>query len=166
MTKVNNNDREDLLIGENIDEVISDFSRFYILTILYEGPTHGYSIINRFRKRLKKDVSPSLVYPFLQRLEEEGLVKHAIKPVGKKERKVYELTEAGNELCLRLFKRFADITSTAITPNLDVCAHCGCKLYESGYVESINGKTFTFCCKHCAASYKKEKEVTREKPLR
>ena len=25
---------------ENIDEFISDFSRFYILTILYEGPAH------------------------------------------------------------------------------------------------------------------------------
>ncbi len=152
-------------MGENIDEIVSDFSRFYIFMILYEGPTHGYSIINRFRKRLKKEISASLVYPFLQRLEEEGLVKHIIKPVGKKKRKVYELTEAGNKICLSLFKRFADITSSAITPNLDVCAHCGCKLYESGHVEKINGKTFTFCCKHCAASYFKEREATLEKPI-
>ncbi len=68
--------------SENIDELISDFSRFYILTILYEGPSHGYSIISRFRKRVKKEVSPSLVYPFLQQLEEKGLVKHTIKPGG------------------------------------------------------------------------------------
>jgi len=64
--------------SENMDEIISDFSRFYILTILYEGPSHGYSIISRFKKRVKKDVSPSLVYPFLQQLEEKGLVKHVI----------------------------------------------------------------------------------------
>ena len=49
-----------------LNAIVSDFSRVYILTILYEGPAHGYQIINRFKKRVKKDVSPSLVYPFLQ----------------------------------------------------------------------------------------------------
>ena len=78
---------------QNIDDLISDFSRFYILTILYEGPAHGYQILSRFKKRVKKEVSPSLVYPFLQQLEEKGLVKHTIKPVGEKEKKVFELTE-------------------------------------------------------------------------
>ncbi len=72
----------------NIDDLISDFSRFYILTILYEGPAHGYSIINQFKKRVKKEISPSLVYPFLQHLEEKGLVTHSQKPVGEKERKI------------------------------------------------------------------------------
>jgi len=72
---------------ENINELISDFSRFYILTILYEGPAHGYIIINRFKKRVKKEASPSLVYPFLQQIEEKGLLKHTVKLVGKKEKK-------------------------------------------------------------------------------
>lgn len=141
--------------GETLDEIISDFSRFYILTILYEGPCHGYSIISRFRKRLRKDITPSLVYPFLQLLERKGLVKRTIKPVGKKERKVYELTEEGKELCRRLFKRFATLVSIAIEPNLNVCIHCGCKIYGGGYMETINGKETMFCCKHCAASYKR-----------
>ncbi len=102
--------------SENIDELISDFSRFYILTILYEGPSHGYSIISRFRKRVKKEVSPSLFYPFLKQLEEKGLVKHTIKPVGEKERKIFELTQAGIELCTDLFKRFAELVAVAIEP--------------------------------------------------
>jgi len=144
--------------GGTLNEIISDFSRFYILTILYEGPCHGYSIISRFRKRLRKDITPSLVYPFLQLLERKGLVKHTIKPVGKKERKVYELTEEGKELCRRLFKRFATLVSIAIEPNLNVCIHCGCKVYEGGYMETINGKKTMFCCKHCAASYKRGRE--------
>ncbi len=38
----------------NIDELICDFSRFYILTILYEGPAHGYSIISNSKKESKK----------------------------------------------------------------------------------------------------------------
>jgi DNA-binding PadR family transcriptional regulator len=138
----------------NIDDLISDFSRFYILTILYEGPAHGYSIISQFKKRVKKEISPSLVYPFLQQLEEKGLVTHTKKPVGEKERKIFELTEEGRELCTRLFKRFAHLVAIAIEPSMYVCAHCGCKVYGGGYREVIDNKEIAFCCNHCAASFK------------
>jgi DNA-binding PadR family transcriptional regulator len=148
--------------SENIDELISDFSRFYILTILYEGPSHGYSIISRFRKRVKKEVSPSLVYPFLQQLEEKGLVKHTIKPVGERERKIFELTQSGRELCTDLFKRFAELVAIAIEPSLYVCAHCGCKVYEGGYREVIDGRETAFCCIHCAISYKESKKLAKQ----
>lgn len=140
------------------EALISDFSRFYILTILYEGPTHGYSIFNKFKKRVGKEVSPSLIYPFLKTLEQKGLVKHIIEPVGEKKRKIFQLTDKGKELCERLFKRFANLVSVAIEPSLEVCAHCGCKIYEGGYSEKIDGKETTFCCVHCASSYKKERE--------
>jgi len=147
---------------ETIEELLSDFSRFYILTILYEGPAHGYSILDRFKKRIGKEVSPSLVYPFLQQLEEKGLVKHTKKPVGEKEKKVFELTREGKEVCTRLFKRFANLISIALEPSLEVCAHCGCKVYEGGYREVIGGKETTFCCIHCANSYKEEKKLVRK----
>jgi DNA-binding HxlR family transcriptional regulator len=140
-------------IGD-MDGLISDFSRFYILTILYEGPAHGYSIISRFKKRVKKEVSPSLVYPFLQQLEEKGLVKHTVEPVGEKERKIFELTKEGKTLCVCLFKRFAELVFIAIEPSMYVCAHCGCKVYEGGHHEVIDGKEMAFCCIHCAQSYK------------
>jgi len=145
------------MANKGMDGIISDFSRFYILTILYEGPTHGYSIINQFKKRVKKEVSPSLVYPFLQQLEGKGLVKHTAKPIGEKERKIFELTEEGRKLCTQLFKRFAELISIAIEPSLFICAHCGCKVYEGAYREVINGEETAFCCMHCARSYKEEK---------
>lgn len=141
----------------NFEEFVSDFSRFYILTLLYEGPCHGYSIISKFKRRIGKEISPSLVYPFLQQLEEKGLVKHIIKHVGEKEKKVYKLTEKGKKLCTRLFKRFAAIVSVAIEPSLEICASCGCKVYEGGYKETIDEKETVFCCKHCANSYKQER---------
>jgi len=144
-----------------VDELISDFSRFYILTILYEGPAHGYSILTRFRKRLNRDITPSIVYPFLYLLDKKGLVKHTMKPVGRKPRKIYELTDEGRELCGRLFKRFAGLVATAIEPSLYVCASCGCKVYEGGYAETINGHETMFCCKHCASSYKRETSNTK-----
>ena len=145
---------------KNIDELISDFSRFYILTILYEGPAHGYQILSRFKKRVKKKVSPSLVYPFLQELEEKGLVSHIMKPVGEKEKKVFELTLKGREMTTELFKRFSELVSVAIEPSLYVCAHCGCKVYEGAYRETINGEELAFCCTHCARSYKETKHVS------
>ena len=147
---------------ENIDELISDFSRFYILTILYEGPAYGYSIISRFKKRVKKEVSPSLVYPFLQQLEQKGLVTHTKKPVGEKEKKVFELTQQGRELCTDLFKRFAELVSIAIEPSLYICAHCGCKVYEGTYREVIDGRETAFCCIHCARSYKEAKKSAKQ----
>ena len=147
---------------KNIDTLVSDFSRFYILTILYEGPAHGYQIISLFKKRVKKEVSPSLVYPFLQQLQKKNLVKYTVKTVGEKEKKVFELTRKGRALCTELFKRFAGLVSVAIEPSLHVCAHCGCKVYEGAYKESINGKETAFCCMHCARAYKETKTLAAE----
>jgi len=143
----------------DFEEFVSDFSRFYILTLLYEGPCHGYSIISKFKRRIGKEISPSLVYPFLQQLEQKGIVKHITKHVGEKEKKVYQLTEEGKKLCGKLFKRFAALVSVAIEPSLEICANCGCKVYEGGYKETIDGRETIFCCEHCADSYKHEKNA-------
>jgi DNA-binding PadR family transcriptional regulator len=140
----------------DIDEIVSDFSRFYILTILYEEPNHGYSIISKFKKRIGKEISPSLIYPFLKQLEQKGLVKHSLKPVGAKRKKVFELTKEGRKLCRQLFKRFSALVSVAIEPSMSICASCGCKVYEGGYSEVIGKREMTFCCIHCAESYKRE----------
>jgi DNA-binding PadR family transcriptional regulator len=138
-----------------INEIVSDFSRVYILTILHEGPVHGYEIISKFKRVIGKDVSPSLVYPFLKQLEQKGLVTYALKPVGAKKRKIFELTAEGKEFSEQLFKRFSELISVALEPSLEVCAHCGCKVLEgSGYTERIKDRELTFCCIHCAASYK------------
>ena len=149
--------------SKEIDEIVSDFSRFYILTILYEGPSHGYGILSKFKKRIGKEISPSLVYPFLKQLEQKGLVRHTLRPVGAKKKKVFELTKEGKELSKQLFKRFSALVSVAIEPSLKVCANCGCKVYEGGYREVINGEEMTFCCVHCADSYKREARNAKKK---
>ena len=135
-------------------DFVCDFSRFYILTILYEGPQHGYSILSTFKERTGKEISPSLVYPFLSQLEKKGLVTHSLKPVGAKKKKVFELTTEGMEMCRQLFKRFSALVSVAIESSLTACAHCGCKIFEGGYKEKFEGKELAFCCIHCANSYR------------
>lgn len=144
--------------ASKLDNVVSDFSRFYILTILYEGPTHGYEIMTKFQERVGKKISPGLIYPFLSRLEERGFVSIESEMVGEKERKIYYLTEEGLKFTEKSFQRFAGIISTALEPSLDVCAHCGCKVYEGAHTEVIDGKEMTFCCVHCASHYKHEHE--------
>jgi len=147
--------------GINLNEFLQDFSRFYMLVILYEGSSYGYDIIRKFKERLGKEISPSIVYPFLRQLEKKGFVKHKIVKVGTKEKKIFELTEKGRELCVQLFKRFSNLVSFAIKPSLEVCANCGCKIYEGGYKEVIAGEVIAFCCVHCAHSYKHEKRLVK-----
>jgi len=79
-----------------------------------------------------------------------------------KERKIFELTEQGRELCTGLFKRFAELVAIAIEPSMYVCAHCGCKVYEGAYREVIEGNEMAFCCMHCARSYKESKKLAKQ----
>lgn len=146
-------------MSDGLDQFVSDFSRVYILTILYEGPAHGYGIVKRFRRRVGKDVSPSLVYPFLRLLRQRGLVTYRGGRVGDRRRKVYALTDKGEALCQRLFERFTTLVATAIEPRLDVCANCHCRIYDGGYRKTIDRKIATFCCRHCAESYERERNA-------
>ena len=141
-----------------INSLVSNFTRFYILTILYEGPTHGYDIMSKYQERVGKKISPGIVYPFLQKMEEQKYVSTEIEMIGEKERKIYYLTKEGERFTNQLFTRFAGIVSSALEPSMDVCAHCGCKIYEGAHIEEINGKTMSFCCVHCANHYKHQLE--------
>jgi len=142
------------------DEFVSDIVRSSILMLLYEKPLHGYAIMISLKKRLGKNISPSLIYPFLSRLEEKGLVMSSLKAVGRKPKKVYKLTEKGKHLTAILFKKIASLVSIAIEPSLTVCANCGTKLYESGHKELVEGNEVMFCCIHCYKDYQMERAST------
>ncbi|HVN50050.1 MAG TPA: PadR family transcriptional regulator [Acidimicrobiales bacterium] len=69
--------------------------RLSILALLAESPMHGYQVIQEITERSggRWSPSPGSVYPTLQALEDEGLVR-ATESEGKR---VYELTEAGRQ---------------------------------------------------------------------
>jgi DNA-binding PadR family transcriptional regulator len=75
--------------------------RAAILVLLAEKPSHGYQIIQELEARSGGAwrVSPGSVYPTLQQLEDEGLVRIV---AGETERRVYELTDAGKTEAERL----------------------------------------------------------------
>jgi DNA-binding PadR family transcriptional regulator len=69
--------------------------RAAILALLNEQPMHGYQIIQELEQRSNGAwrASPGSVYPTLQQLEDEGLIK-AQEDSG---RRVFALTDAGRE---------------------------------------------------------------------
>lgn len=139
---------------EDDDSLLTDFTRFYLLVLLYEGPTHGYGLKQAFEKRLGKSISYSIIYPFLSKLEEKGYLDMEISKIGQKEKKTYHLTKEGKIFTEQMFLRFSNVIESAIEPNIQICAGCGIKLYQNAYQETINGKKLLFCCIHCAQAYK------------
>ncbi|WES63758.1 PadR family transcriptional regulator [Microbacter sp. GSS18] len=67
--------------------------RLYLLSLLNEGPRHGYDIMQALSDRTGGTYTPSAgtVYPRLAKLEEEGLVTKTVE--GRKT--IYAITEAG-----------------------------------------------------------------------
>lgn len=67
--------------------------RLYLLSLLADGPRHGYDVIRRLEDRSQGLYSPSAgtVYPRLAKLEEEGLVERTDE--GRKA--MYRITAAG-----------------------------------------------------------------------
>jgi DNA-binding PadR family transcriptional regulator len=70
--------------------------RAAILALLREEPMHGYQVIQELERRTdgRWRPSPGSVYPTLQQLEDEGLVRAVELEAG---RRVFELTEAGRD---------------------------------------------------------------------
>jgi DNA-binding PadR family transcriptional regulator len=70
--------------------------RAAILVLLAEEPMHGYQVIQELTERTGGiwRPSPGSVYPTLQQLQDEELVREAPSDSGKR---VYELTDAGRE---------------------------------------------------------------------
>ena len=67
--------------------------RLYLLTLLAEGPKHGYELMRLLEERFQGLYMPSAgtIYPRLARMETEGLVTH-VEAGG---RKTYAITPAG-----------------------------------------------------------------------
>jgi DNA-binding PadR family transcriptional regulator len=67
--------------------------RTAVLAVLLEAPGHGYQVIQTLEERSGGSWKPSAgsVYPTLQLLEDEGMVRSSEQDG----RKVYELTDAG-----------------------------------------------------------------------
>ncbi len=66
-------------VGSKIVEVLMDRGdiKYLILSVLEEKPMHGYQIINEIKEKFNGLYSPSpgTIYPTLQMLEEQRLIR-------------------------------------------------------------------------------------------
>ena len=69
-----------------------------VLQFLNGQPIHGYEIITKIRKTFGVYLGPSTVYPFLNALEKKGYVTSEWKMENERPRKVYRLTNEGQNL--------------------------------------------------------------------
>jgi PadR family transcriptional regulator PadR len=69
-----------------------------ILQFLNEQPMHGYQIITKIRKTFGVYFGPSTIYPLLNTLEEKKFVKSEWNMYNERPRKVYKLTNEGQNL--------------------------------------------------------------------
>ena len=82
--------------------------RAAILVLLAEEPMHGYQIIQELTERTGGvwRPSPGSVYPTLQQLQDEELVREAPSDSGKR---VYELTDTGREQAARATAPWSEV---------------------------------------------------------
>ena len=90
-----------------------------LLTVLDEGPRHGYGLRQALRQRSAGafDLAPGTLYPLLRRLEIGGLVESYWQDGPRRRRRVYRLTAGGRrELDLRLrdWVEFVSAVTTVI----------------------------------------------------
>jgi len=133
---------------------ITNLIKFYIIILLYHhGPKYGYELIKILEQRLGRKINASHIYPFLKALKKNHYVNS--KSVKQRDKKIYYLTKIGRLFAKSMLNRFGELIDLSVSKNLTVCAHCGCKLYKSGYKEKINRRLVSFCCRYCARAFKR-----------
>jgi PadR family transcriptional regulator, regulatory protein PadR len=90
-----------------------------LLAVLASGPGHGYSVITRLRDRSAGafDLPEGTVYPALHRLEAAGLLESSWDEGSGRKRRIYQLTEAGQESLAdeaRQWQAFSGSVSTVL----------------------------------------------------
>ena len=130
---------------------ITNMLKFYTLCLISSGSKHGYELIKELEEKFSRKISASHVYPFLNLLMKNKLIK--FDNIGKRDKKVYYLTAEGKKFAYNMFDKFGDLIHLSIEPRIKTCP-CGCKVYSGGHQENINGKLQTFCCTHCAKMHK------------
>jgi DNA-binding PadR family transcriptional regulator len=135
------------------DIKVTNLVKFQILFLLYQRPIHGYELMAEIEKVLGTKPSASQIYPFLSTLKDNNII--SIKQEAERDKKIYELTGNGREFVKKKLEMFGGIFTATIEKDLSTCAHCGCKVYSGGHEEVVDSEKLTFCCMHCAGTYKR-----------
>lgn len=92
-----------------------------LMSALESGPLHGYAVIEAIQRRSGGEMKlpTGTVYPALNRLERDGMVKGASAVVGGRQRRTYTLTMAGRRALgehRAAWRQFASTMSDILAP--------------------------------------------------
>jgi len=87
------------MIARMIGEALKGHLDLLLLSILANGPAHGYAIIESLRIRSEGtfDLPEGTVYPALHRLENQGLLKSSWSEDSGRRKRTYQLAPKGQQ---------------------------------------------------------------------
>jgi transcriptional regulator len=88
------------MIASMIGEALKGHLELLLLSILADGPAHGYAVIESLRARSKGvfDLPEGTIYPALHRLENKGLLKSSWSENSGRRKRIYQLTPNGQQV--------------------------------------------------------------------
>jgi len=117
--------------GYWVGTIKMSLSKFFVLRVLHDGPSHGYDIARAVERVTAGCCSPTAggLYPVLKELESGGYVTCVAEVVSGRERRVYTLTEKGRQAFRVGAEAWAEVTSALLeTHQLACCApRAGCR---------------------------------------
>jgi len=82
-----------------LGEALKGHLDLLLLSILADGPAHGYAVIESLRTRSEGvfDLPEGTIYPALHRLEDQGLLKSSWSEDSARRKRIYQLTPKGQQ---------------------------------------------------------------------
>jgi len=105
--KVKNSEKIDVIADAIEQSMKKGHISTLILLALEKGSSHGYSLMQTITDDSYGVWNPtaSSLYPHLSSLTEKGLIEYTIEMDGKRERKIYSITEKGRKTLKKLIER-------------------------------------------------------------
>jgi len=87
------------MMADMLGEALKGHLDLLLLSILAEGPAHGYAVIESLRARSNGvfDLPEGTIYPALHRLENQGLLKSNWSEDSARRKRIYQLTPKGQQ---------------------------------------------------------------------
>jgi DNA-binding PadR family transcriptional regulator len=96
------------------------FVRLHVLHHASSGPIFGIGIIEKLAFH-GYVLSPGTLYPILHGLERDGFLRSRVEIVGRRRRRVYEMTPSGRTILLlsrvRLWELFKEVFDRELSPD-------------------------------------------------
>lgn len=100
-------------------DLIGGFVRLHVLHHANSGPIFGIGVIEKLSFH-GYVLSPGTLYPILHGLERDGFLRSRVDVVGKKRRRIYEITAEGQKTLIlskaRLWALFKEVFEDELSP--------------------------------------------------